>query len=159
MDAVEQARARPIAPELDNLLQQAGATGFNQWLQLDVLNATCDIVEMEVDVRPEMRQPLGAVHGGCLGALADVTCAYATLLASHRPVVTSSYSIHFLIPAHGPRVRVTGRVIKLGKKQATVEARLFDLRDPADTDPRLCAQALATVVMLQNPSPIANANT
>ena len=57
---------------LDRLNANSGAQGFNRWFGLRGLAAGHGQVEIEVPIRADMRQHHGYVHGGCIGALADM---------------------------------------------------------------------------------------
>jgi len=59
-------------------------------------------------------------------------------------VVTGSYTIHFVAPAKGERLRAKGQVIKRGKRQVIVRADIWAENDGAD--PVLAAIATATIV-------------
>ena len=59
-------------------------------------------------------------------------------------VVTGSYTINFLAPAKGSRLRAKGSVIKAGKRQAIVRADVWAESD--GEEPRRCAIAQATIV-------------
>lgn len=71
--------------------------------------------ELTVQVKPEHRQFLGAVHGGIIGALADDACAWACASVAGK-LVTASYSINLLTAAMGESVRARGRLIKAGRR-------------------------------------------
>jgi acyl-coenzyme A thioesterase PaaI-like protein len=59
-------------------------------------------------------------------------------------VVTGSYTINFLAPAKGERLRSKGHVIKAGKRQVVVQAQVWSETEAAD--PVLVAIAQATIV-------------
>jgi acyl-coenzyme A thioesterase PaaI-like protein len=60
--------------------------------------------------------------------------------------VTSSYTLHFLGPALGERLRAKGRVIRAGKRQVTVQADIFA---EEGEDSKLVATALATIARVE----------
>ncbi len=69
----------------------------------------------------------GGVHGGVYCIMLD-NAAWFTA-AARRPLksvlVTSSLTVHFLAPARGVALRAVGRMVKAGKAQDVVEARLL----------------------------------
>jgi uncharacterized protein (TIGR00369 family) len=83
-------------------------------------------------------RPGGIVSGPTLMLLADVS-AYAVILAHIGPVemaVTSSLNIHFLSACPFGPVAADATLLRLGRRNATVEVRLLALGDD-----KLVAQA------------------
>ncbi|HEU0222231.1 MAG TPA: PaaI family thioesterase, partial [Paracoccaceae bacterium] len=95
-----------------------------------------------LDVRPELTQHHGTVHGGVIGTMADNACAYAAATVA-GDVVTSTYTIKFLAPARGARLRALGAVLKPGRRSVVTEARIFAEDEGAPA--KLVAVALATI--------------
>ncbi|PCH47324.1 MAG: hypothetical protein COC23_02080 [Hyphomicrobiales bacterium] len=129
-----------------HLLAAAKRQGFNQWLAPELLVAERDRVEISVQVRPEMTQHHGFVHGGCVAALADTACAWTGAMACGRDVVTSNYSIHFVAPAIGTKLRAVGIVLKTGRTMVTVEVKVY--AEAEDRPPKLCATGMASIAIL-----------
>ena len=79
-------------------------------------------------IREELCNPRGAVHGGMSATLADVAGGIAAIYASgeKRPMVTQSMSLHYLRPLTGTKMIAEGRALKAGRK--TCLARV-DIRD------------------------------
>lgn len=141
---------RPNIDEVATRLRQVSAAqGFNAFLGCEVLRVAAGEVDLSVALRPDLTQHHGFAHGAVVGALADDACAWAaaTMLGD---VVTSSYSIHFLAPGQGARLRAEGRVLRAGRRQATVEARVYAEADGAE--PLLVAVALGTVAGVGEPA-------
>jgi uncharacterized protein (TIGR00369 family) len=99
-------------------------------------------VELSFPIRPETTQHHGFAHGGLIGVAADNACAWAAATVA-GDVVTGSYSIQFLAPARGERLRARGEVIRAGKRQVSVEARVY--AESAGEAPKLVAVALAQI--------------
>lgn len=78
--------------------------------------------ELVIPLRPELLQHHGYAHGAIVGAAADNACAWAAAVGD---VVTSSYTIQFLAPAKGDRLRARGIVLKAGKRQVSCEAKVW----------------------------------
>src|SRR5690606_40534958 len=64
---------------------------------------------LELDVRDELRQQNGFVHGGVLGYLADNTLTFAAGTAAGADLVTAGFSIDYLRPAGGVLLRARAR--------------------------------------------------
>ena len=116
--------------------------GFNRWLGVETLRVDTGAVEIACPVRPEILQHHGFVHGGVLGALADTAVAWTAATVA-GDVVTSGYSVQFLAPARGERVVATGEVVKAGRSNVSVQARVYS--EAADGTRKLVAVALASV--------------
>ncbi len=88
-----------------------------------------------------MLRPGGTVSGPTLMMLADAS-AYAVILAHIGPValaVTSTFTINFLRKPQPIGVIADAEILKLGRKLAVVEVRMYSEGSPA-----LIAQATAT---------------
>lgn len=95
-------------------------------------------VQMRLDPRQEMLRPGNIVSGPIQMGLVDVA-AYAVVLAHAGPVamaVTSSLNIVFLRACAFAPIVADARLLKLGKRLATVDVRLWQ-----DSEDKLIAQA------------------
>ena len=120
-----------------------GRSGFSSFLRLEPVRCWEGLAEIEMDVRPEMTQHHGFAHGAIVGLMADNACAWAASSAV-GDVVTGSYTINFLAPAKGNRLRSKGEVVKAGKRQVVVRAEVWSQSENADDI--LVAVAQATIV-------------
>ena len=120
-----------------------GRSGFSSFLQLEPVRCWEGLAEIEMDVRPEMTQHHGFAHGAIVGLMADNACAWAASSAV-GDVVTGSYTINFLAPAKGNRLRSKGEVVKAGKRQVVVRAEVWSQSE--DVEDILVAVAQATIV-------------
>lgn len=146
------AHSRFDSPEasIDYMKRVAVAkSGFSSWLQVEPLVVWQGRSELALELRPEMTQHHGFAHGGIVGLMADNACAWAgaSVLGD---VVTGGYTINFLRPAKGERLRAKGTVIKSGKRQAVVRADVFAESD--GEEPVLVAAAQATIIPTGIPS-------
>jgi uncharacterized protein (TIGR00369 family) len=120
----------------------SAAQGFNGWLGCKLERCETGVVELTFPIRPEATQHHGFAHGALVGAAADNACAWAAATVV-GDVVTGSFTIQFLAPAKGTRLRARGEVIKAGRRLVSVEARVFAETD--DETPKLVAVALAQI--------------
>ncbi len=120
-----------------------GRSGFSSFLQLEPVQCWEGEAEILMEVRQEMTQHHGFAHGAIVGLMADNACAWAASSAV-GDVVTGSYTVNFLAPAKGSRLRSKGSVVKAGKRQVVVRADVWSEDDQAD--PVLVAVAQATIV-------------
>ncbi|MEP0392470.1 MAG: PaaI family thioesterase [Erythrobacter sp.] len=122
-----------------------GRSGFSNWLQVEPIRVWRGESELLLDLRPEMTQHHGFAHGAIVGLMADNACAWAgaSVLGD---VVTGGYTINFLRPAKGKRLRAISHVIKSGKRQAIARADVYAEGD-GDGDASVhVATAQATII-------------
>jgi uncharacterized protein (TIGR00369 family) len=90
--------------------------------------------------------PIGSVHGGVISTLLDsaLSCAVHTTLAAGAGYTTAELKVNFVRPvmAGTGRLRSEGRVIHVGSRLATAEARL------TDASGKLYAHAVGTCLVL-----------
>ena len=120
-----------------------GQSGFSNWLQVEPLKVWQGEAELLLEIRPEMAQHHGFAHGAIVGLMADNACAWAGASVV-GDVVTGGYTINFLRPAQGLRLRAKGQVIKPGKRQVVVRSDVWAESD--DGDPVHVATAQATII-------------
>lgn len=118
-------------------------SGFSNWLNVEPLLVWHGESELTLELRPEMTQHHGFAHGAIVGLMADNACAWAGASVA-GDVVTGGYSINFLRPAKGQRLRAKGTVVKAGKRQVVVQSDVWAETD-AD-EPVHVATAQATIV-------------
>jgi uncharacterized protein (TIGR00369 family) len=121
------------------------ASGFTSFLGVEPLRCWEGESELLLVIRPDMTQHHGFAHGAIVGLMADNACAWAAS-SLVGDVVTGSYTINFLAPAKGTRLRALGTVVKAGKRQAVVQADVWSESD--GEKPVLAAVAQATIVPL-----------
>lgn len=120
-----------------------GRSGFASWAEVEPIKVWEGESELTVELRPEMTQHHGYAHGAVIGLMADNACAWAGASVA-GDVVTGGYTISFLRPAEGARLRAKGKVVKAGKRQVVVRADVW-----AETEgeaPIHVAAAQATIV-------------
>lgn len=97
-----------------------------------------------------LTQQHGFLHAGMLAAALDSACGYAafSLMPADAAVLTIEFKINLLAPARGPRLRLEGQVVKLGRTISVVEGRA--LQHGADGgDGKLVATMTATIMTVQ----------
>lgn len=122
------------------------------------ISDTLDFVLVEADVglavfqgRPSARHynPLGTVHGGWFATLLDsaLGCAVHAALPAGKTYTTAELKINIVRPLTDkvPLVRAEGRVIHLGGRMATADARM------TGPDGKLYAHASTTCFIFDSP--------
>lgn len=122
-----------------------GQSGFSRFLGVEPITCWGGTAELTLTLRPDMTQHHGFAHGAIIGLMADNACAWAASSVV-GDVVTGAYSINFLAPARGTRLRAIGTVVKAGKRQVIVRADVWSESDDAESAAILTAVAQATII-------------
>jgi acyl-CoA thioesterase len=79
-----------------------------------------------LDVRPELLNPNGVVHGGAMFTMADTVMGAAlhTTLAPGEYCATVEIKIHFLQPVSEGRIRSRTRLVHRGSRIAVLESHI-----------------------------------
>ena len=79
-----------------------------------------------LDVRPELLNPHGVVHGGVLFSMADTVMGAAlyTTLAPGETCATIEIKIHFLQPIIKGKIRCSTRLVHRGSRIAVLESHI-----------------------------------
>ncbi|MCT7354499.1 PaaI family thioesterase [Streptomyces sp. 15-116A] len=104
---------------------------------------------LEIDVREELHQQHGFLHGGVLSYAADNALTFAGGAALGPHVLTGGFSIQYLRPAIGRTLRARAQVVHAGRRQAVVRCDL--LMTGEDGSETLCAVAQGTVLPVPAP--------
>ncbi|GAB4589913.1 PaaI family thioesterase [Nocardia sp. IFM 10818] len=97
---------------------------------------------LEIPIRPELGQQFGYVHGGVLAYAADNALTYAAGTVLGANVLTGGFTITYLRPAAGVRLRAEATVIDATRRQAVCRCEIFADSDEGET--ALCAVAQGT---------------
>lgn len=119
------------------LKQMNKMPAFIPWLGITVLKMEPGICKAEMNVRDELSNPLGMVHGGVIFSLADTVGGLAVIAHDcHENVVTLNSNINYLHPAvNTPKLTAEARAVKHGSKVAVY------IVDIIDTEGNLIASA------------------
>ncbi|MGE4063497.1 MAG: PaaI family thioesterase [Rhodospirillaceae bacterium] len=126
--------------ELSEALDRAFPAGARPLLG-ELVSVAPGHVRMQLEPAPVMLRPGGIVSGPAQVALIDVA-AYAVILAHIGAVemaVTSTLSVNFLRACKAATMFVDARILRLGRRIASVDARIWQ-----DAEDDLVAQATLT---------------
>jgi uncharacterized protein (TIGR00369 family) len=95
---------------------------------------------ISIEMRDDLRQPSGVLHGGVTATLIDTAMAFAvrTRLAIGEATATIDLTIHYVRPHLDGTFICTARVVRAGKRIFTVSA------DVHNQDGKLIATGLST---------------
>jgi uncharacterized protein (TIGR00369 family) len=99
---------------------------------------------LALDIRDDLKQQNGFVHGGVLAYAADNAITFAAGTVLGPAVLTSGVTISYLRPASGATLEAQATVASSGRRQAACRCDLFDVAE--DGSRALCAVALGSVL-------------
>ena len=110
-------------------------------------NAGPGLATFVLDVDERHHNPMGSVHGGILGDLADAAMGYAVIstLAADETFTTLEMKVNFLRPAFHGRLRCHARVESRGK---TI---VYAAADVVNDEGKLVAKAVSTNLVQKRP--------
>ena len=99
---------------------------FARRIGLNIVEIRQGYARTEMDIEPDMLNPIGSVHGGCLYTAADSAAGAASWTAGGQ-VTTVDSSFHFLRPGLNlDHIIAEGHVIKSGKNLIVTRAEVMD---------------------------------
>ncbi|MEU8634384.1 PaaI family thioesterase [Amycolatopsis sp. NPDC048633] len=94
---------------------------------------------LELDIRDELEQQNGFLHGGVLAYAADNALTFAAGTVLGPALLTAGFTIDYLRPATGVLLRAHAVVVQAGRSRATCRCEVYTV-DAAD-EVTLCAAA------------------
>jgi uncharacterized protein (TIGR00369 family) len=79
-----------------------------------------------LEVRDELKQNQGVVHGGAIASLIDTASAFAILavLKENEQVTTTDLTIHYLRPVTSGRMIAEGKIVRAGRRRFVVSVEV-----------------------------------
>lgn len=118
--------------------------GFDALYGLELLAVSDSEVRAQVQVREELKQPLGLVHGGVYASLAESMASLGTALAVAEEQATAvglSNNTSFLRPATGGTVHAVATRVHRGRTTWVWDVRF------SDDAQRTCALTRMTIAV------------
>jgi uncharacterized protein (TIGR00369 family) len=134
----------PLTPEEQERIREAFArVPFAHFLKLELGEVRRGEATLYLEVRDELRQNNGVVHGGVIASLVDTAAAFAILTSLEKGQTTTvDLTIHYLRPLLEGRVTAEARVLRAGRR---IIAITVDVTDETQT---LAATALTSFIRL-----------
>src|SRR5690349_1483125 len=110
-----QERTQIAADKLNNL-------PFAKLIGMRLVDMRPNEAVVEIEMRDDLRQPSGVLHGGVTATLIDTAMAFAvrTYLTDSEPTATIDLTVHYLRPHLEGKAICTARVVRPGKRIFTV---------------------------------------
>ena len=118
---------------------------YARLLGLELGEISRGAVSIHLEVRDDLRQNQGVVHGGAVASLIDTAAAFAVLtqLETNDRVTTTDLTIHYLRPVASGRLTAKARLVRGGR-------RLFVLSVEVTNEQQiLVATAVTSYIRLQ----------
>jgi len=128
-----------MADDPRRLLSHFDALVGTEWLSDDP-----DDARVRVEMRDELRQPVGLLHGGVMSTLVESACSRATALAvigDGMMAMGQSISVSFIRPVTEGHAEVRAKARHRGRTTWVWDAEVRDAED------RLCALAQMTIAV------------
>lgn len=113
---------------------------FSRLIGMELVDLHLDEAVIKIEMRDDLRQPSGVLHGGVTATLIDTAMAFAvrTRLALDEATATIDLTVHYLRPHITGTFTCTARVVRAGKRIFTVAA------DVVNEDGKHIATAVST---------------
>ena len=97
---------------------------FAKLMGMQLEDLRLDEAVISLEVRDDLRQPSGVLHGGVTATLIDTAMAFAvrTRLEREAKTATIDLTVHYLRPLVEGKAICTGKVVRAGKRIFTVSA-------------------------------------
>lgn len=126
---------------IENALQKVP---FARLIGIELEEVVVGAATMGFEVRAELKQNHGVIHGGAVASLIDTAAAFAVIsvLPPDEQATTVDLTISYLKPLTKGRARCTARVLRAGRRLIVASAEL------SDDAGNLAATALTTYIKI-----------
>jgi len=134
-----------ITPERERLMQEKFEINhFPRMLGIEIDSVEEGRAVLSVEVREELKQLQGVMHGGAIASLIDTAVAFAIVGASEPEdrFTTVEMKVNYLSAIREGRVRAEARLLRDGRRIIVADCDVFDDKG------RLAAKGLLTYIRL-----------
>jgi acyl-CoA thioesterase len=115
----------PITPEQRAFAENAlHNLPFSKLIGMRLVDLSPGVAKISIEMRDDLRQPSGVLHGGVTATLIDTAMAFA--VRTHLPIeaatATIDLTVHYLRPHLSGTFICTANVVRAGKRIFTVSA-------------------------------------
>lgn len=128
--------------DFDSAKQALAAQPFSVLLGARVVEFGDGVAAIELDIRDELKQQNGYLHGGVLSYAADNTLTFAAGSVLGPQVLTAGFTIDYVRPGQGRVLRARAQVVQSSRSRATCRCDVYTVDE---TGERLCAMAQGTI--------------
>ncbi|MBA15386.1 MAG: thioesterase [Sphingomonas sp.] len=133
---------------LERVRESFARQSFMALIGTRVVSASHGTVVLELPFRADLCQQNGFLHGGVVGAIADVAGGYAaySVFGDGEDVLTVEYKLNLIRPAAGERLRATGEVLRAGRTLTVCDLKVHVVHAGAEL---LCASGQQTLMRME----------
>lgn len=101
---------------------------FSKLIGMKLVDLRPDEAVLSIEMRDDLRQPSGVLHGGVTATLIDTAMAFAvrTRLGMTEATATIDLTVHFLRPHMTGVFTCTAKIVRAGKRIFTVSAEVHN---------------------------------
>jgi len=116
------------AARLRRIQEAAQSVPYARLLGIELVNVSPGTAELSFEIRGELMQNHGVVHGGAIASLIDTAMAFAiiSVLSPKQKVTTVDLTVNYLRPLTKGKVSAVAKVVKAGRRIIVVSAEVFD---------------------------------
>ena len=132
------------ASQLERVHEALATVPFAKLLGIELEDVAPGTATLGFEIRNDLKQNNGVVHGGAIASLIDTATAFAiiSLLPPDERATTVDLTISYLRPVTHGKLTCTATVRRAGKRLLVVSA------DTLDSGGKLIATALSTYIKL-----------
>jgi len=99
-----------------------GRVAYARFLGLELCETANGHAAICLDVRDDLKQNHGVVHGGAIASLIDTASAFAilALLEENEKVTTTDLTIQYLRPVTSGRIIAEAKIVRAGRRRFVV---------------------------------------
>lgn len=104
--------------DVQKAFETVRTTPYLQLLGIELESIKEDEVVMSLEMRDELRQPYGLLHGGATASLIDATTALAVInrVGAEEAATTIDLTVQFLRPHTTGKIICTAKIVRAGKR-------------------------------------------
>lgn len=132
---------------LERVRDSFSRQSFMGLIGAEVIHVSHGKVVLDLPFRADLCQQNGFLHGGVVGAIADVAGGYAaySVFGDGDDVLTVEYKLNLIRPAAGERLRATGEVLRAGRALTVCDLKVRAMREGEEV---LCASGQQTLMRM-----------
>jgi uncharacterized protein (TIGR00369 family) len=136
-----------ITPEREKAIREKFEINhFPRLLGIEIDSVEPGRARLSVQIRKELLQLQGIMHGGAIATLIDTAVAFAIVGASEPDArfTTVELKVNYLSPIREGRIVADARLVRDGRRIVVADCDVFD------SNGRLAAKGLLTYIRLEN---------